>query len=185
MRDNAGRGGGGIRGSYQGSLTLLWPLEGSDDRFGSNWVKVLWFKKAGTGVSHMALHVLCSTRISGGYFRLPKVILALFWPAKLNKRLLHRIRASLSSSSLHVGASSYSFFLIILWIPIGSAHLTVQGAARALTTIVPLPGPLVRGTAPSLGGQDNEWHPPSLLAKATSTADSLLLPLAPTTSQPF
>ena len=39
-------------------------------------VEFLWFKMAGTGVPHIVLHVLCSTRTSGGNFRPQKSVLS-------------------------------------------------------------------------------------------------------------
>ena len=39
-------------------------------------VEFLWFKMAGTGVPHIVLLVLCSTRTSEGYFRPKKSIVS-------------------------------------------------------------------------------------------------------------
>ena len=67
--------GGTIRGPFPVSLPIFGPLEGSEALREAHSEPLcqrgqfFWSKMACTGVPQIVLHVLCSTRTSGGYFR--------------------------------------------------------------------------------------------------------------------
>ena len=92
--NQSGAVGGIIWGPFQGSLTHLGASRGlQSQKRGPFWAKFqpsltppanpvnfFWSKMACTGVPHIVLYVLCSTRTSRSIFGPLKSDLVLFWP---------------------------------------------------------------------------------------------------------